>query len=152
MLIKNFEDFKIIEAKQYVVPDEIDSPEEDYLYVEKSQIPNAGKGLFTAIDIEKNEIIAVFKGEILDEDEEEKRKDKNEYFVVLLNGLVMDSKYTDCFAKYANDAECKFKTKFKNNAIITINFENEPCLVATKKIKDGEEIFVSYGSDYWSDK
>jgi hypothetical protein len=34
--------------------DSIDLDESDYLYVEDSQIPNAGKGLFTSIVMEKN--------------------------------------------------------------------------------------------------
>jgi uncharacterized protein len=43
----------------------IESPESDYLYTKTSQIPDSGNGLFTAIPIYKDEIIAVFKGEIL---------------------------------------------------------------------------------------
>ena len=58
--LKTFENFDF---------DRIDSDESDYLYVETSQIPNSGKGLFTAIDIEKDEVISVFKGEILSDEE-----------------------------------------------------------------------------------
>jgi len=35
----------------------IDADEADYLYVSLSQLPNAGNGLFTAIDIYKDEVI-----------------------------------------------------------------------------------------------
>ena len=45
----------------------IEAKEEDYLYINQSQIPNSGKGLFTAIPIFKDEIISVFKGKILTE-------------------------------------------------------------------------------------
>ena len=38
----------------------IDANEEDYLYIQKSQIENSGNGLFTAIEIYKEEIISVF--------------------------------------------------------------------------------------------
>ena len=40
--------------------DFIDADEEDYLYVQDSEIPNSGKGLFTAIKIYKNEMISLF--------------------------------------------------------------------------------------------
>ena len=39
----------------------INAPESDYLYVQTSQLPNAGKGLFTAITIYKEEIISYFE-------------------------------------------------------------------------------------------
>ena len=36
---------------------------EAYLLVKKSQIPKAGKGVFTTVDIEKDHIITEFSGE-----------------------------------------------------------------------------------------
>lgn len=38
----------------------IQAEESDYLYIQTSQLPNSGKGLFTAIDIYKDEIISIF--------------------------------------------------------------------------------------------
>ena len=35
----------------------IEALETDYLYIHASQIPNSGKGLFTAINIYKDEIV-----------------------------------------------------------------------------------------------
>ncbi len=127
----------------------IEAPESDYLYTQVSQIPNAGMGLYTAIAIHKDEIIAVFEGEILSHIEAEKRAKagENGYFINLLNGTIMDSKHVDCFAKYANDAHNS--QLFKNNAVITLDDSKRICLVATKKIKAGEEIFCRYGKAYW---
>jgi uncharacterized protein len=129
----------------------IDAPEEDYLFTDPSQIPNAGMGLFTAIRIYKNEIIAVFDGEIIEEAEQNKRKNAklDAYFIVLLNGKVMDSMHTNCFAKFANDVNGTSKSPFKNNAFISLNEKDKPCLVASRSIKAGEEIFCSYGDNYW---
>ncbi len=131
----------------------IDAPEEDYLYVDSSQIVNAGNGLYTAIKIYKDEIISVFKGEILSRKEIENRKSENKhaYFINLVNGGVMDSMNTNCFAKYANDANGTSKSKFKNNSYITLNEKDKPCIVASRTIKEGEEIFCSYGDAYWMD-
>lgn len=127
----------------------IDAPEEDYLYTDPSQIIGAGLGLYTAIKIYKDEIIAVFKGEIIDAKEQLKRANNQSYFVILVNGRVMDSVNTVCFAKYANDANGSIKTTFKNNSYITLNENDQPCIVAKRSIKIGEEIFCSYGDNYW---
>ncbi len=129
----------------------IEAPESDYLFVAPSTIENAGKSLFSAIDIYKNEIIALFKGEILTDFEAQKRVKvkKDAYFINMIDGTIMDSMHVDCFAKFANDAEA-FKTSiFKNNSKITLDDEDNVCIIATKKIKSGDEIFCSYGKKYW---
>ena len=129
----------------------IEAPESDYLYIQDSQIPNAGKGLFTAIDIYPNEIISLFKGEILTDEEAQKRvsEENDRYFINMLDGSILDSMNVDCFAKYANDAEAFSKLEFKNNSKITLDDDDNVCIVATKKIKSGQEIFCSYGVKYW---
>lgn len=133
----------------------IDAQESDYLYIQTSQLPNSGKGLFTAIAIYKDEIVAVFKGEILSDSEAECRVQDNndQYFMNLLNGTILDCKNTDCFAKYANDANGfsipKLRDSFKNNTKITLDENGAVCLIATRKIKSGEEIFCDYGKRYW---
>ncbi|WP_241489626.1 SET domain-containing protein-lysine N-methyltransferase [Lacinutrix algicola] len=132
----------------YIDANTIEAKEGDYLYTKASQIQNAGNGLYTAIAIYKNEIITLFKGEILDTKEAEKRAKQNNdrYFINLLDGTIMDSMHTDCFAKYANDA---INSNFKKNAEITLDADDNVCLKAIKKIKSGEEIFCSYGKRYW---
>ncbi len=129
----------------------IDALEEDYLYTDLSQIENAGVGLFTAIKIYKNEIIAVFEGEIINAAEQLKRikENKQSYFVVLVNGKIMDSMHTECYAKYANDANGISKSLFKNNSFISLDEKDRPCIVASRAIKIGEEIFCNYGDYYW---
>lgn len=132
-------------------PDSIDAKESDYLYIKDSQIPNAGKGLYTSIPIFKNEIISVFKGKLLSKAETEIREKRGEdrYFIVMLDGSVMDSMKVNCFAKYANDAEGLISIGYTNNATITLDDDNRVCLVAICEIASGEEIFCSYGRKYW---
>jgi SET domain-containing protein len=133
----------------------IQAEESDYLYIQTSQLPSSGNGLFTAIDIYKDEIISLFKGKILSDIEAELRakNNANQYFMNLHNGSILDCKNTDCFAKYANDANgfsiLKFRDNFKNNAKITFDDNNNVCLIAIRKIKSGEEIFCDYGKRYW---
>ena len=135
----------------FTSPDRIDAEEEDYLYVAKSNIPNAGNGLFTAMDIYPNERISVFKGELLNENEASKRAGQklDAYFMNTPNGGVMDAMQVECFAKYANDDEANGNKVVRTNAIITMDENEEICLVALKKIKAGSEIFCAYGAKYW---
>jgi len=129
----------------------IDTKESNYLYVATSQLPNSGKGLFSSIAIHKDEIIALFKGEIISNDRALKRAKlgHDAYFVSMLDGSVMDSRKTNCFAKYANDVCGSENSSFKNNAQITFDENDNICLIALKKIKEGDEIFCAYGFRYW---
>jgi len=129
----------------------IDARESDYLYIAGSLIPGAGDGLYTAIQIWKHEIIAVFKGEMLLQDEADKRAKQgfNKYFINMPDGTIMDSMHVNCFAKYANDSEGLVKTGCGPNSLITLDDRSRVCLVAVNDIKAGEEIFCSYGKHYW---
>lgn len=129
----------------------IEALESDYLFVAPSQLPNAGNGLFTAIAIYKDEVISLFKGEILTTLQAKLRANKgnDKYFMSMPNGTMMDSMNTACFAKYANDAEGFSKSKFKNCAKITFDDDDQVCIVATRNIKVNEEIFCGYGKEYW---
>lgn len=130
----------------------IDAVESDYLYIETSQIPNSGNGLFTAIDIYKDEMIAVFTGDFLNEFQalECSEKANDRYFIMMPDGLTLDSMNSDCFAKYANDASVNSETTLKNNAKIAFDDDGQVGLIASRKIKSGEEIFCSYGKVYWN--
>lgn len=139
--------------KNYLMTDDnfINAEESDYLYVKESQLSNSGNGLFTAIDIYKDEIISIFKGEILSDEEAAIRVKlgNDAYFMNLLNGKILDCKNTDCFAKFANDASGFGTSDYKNNCKITLDENGTVCLVALKKIKSGDEIFCDYGKRYW---
>ena len=129
----------------------IDAPESDYLYVQSSQIPDAGNGLFTAVAIYKDEMIAVFKGEMLTQNQAKQRAKigNDRYFIMMPDGQTLDSMPIDCFAKYANDVSVNLETTFKNNAKIAFDDENQIGLIALRRIAAGEEIFCAYGKTYW---
>ncbi len=133
------------------LPDIIDAKESDYLYLKTSGIINSGKGLFTSIRIYQNEVISIFKGEILSNKEAALRAQHKQdgYFISMLDGSIMDSMHINCFAKYANDSEGFKKNSFKNNSKIALDEKNQVCLVATRDIKINEEIFCGYGKAYW---
>ncbi|NTW26164.1 MAG: SET domain-containing protein [Lentimicrobium sp.] len=131
--------------------DRIEARETDYLYISGSQIAGAGNGLFTAISIWEHEIIAVFKGEKLSQEEADNRAKagNNKYFMNMPDGTIMDSMFAKSFAKYANDTGGQVKSVSGPNSVITLDDDNRVCLVAIRDIKAGEEIFCSYGKRYW---
>jgi len=129
----------------------IEALETDYLYVQSSQLPNAGSGLFTAIDIFKEEVISIFSGDVLTQKQALLKAEKGDdkYFINMLDGNILDCMHVNCYAKYANDATGMGDFGFKNNAKISINENDEICIIATKNIKSSQEIFCSYGKKYW---
>ena len=101
----------------------IEAKEADYLYITESQLPGTGNGLFTAIPIYKDEVISIFKGEILSAEEAQYRATNgaDECFINTPDGTILDSMNVKCFAKYANDASGLVKSKYINNSIITLD-------------------------------
>lgn len=122
------------------------------LIVKKSQLPNAGKGLYTTTPVSKGEKVIEYKGEIIDWKEYEKRvaEDKDGYLFFINKKNCIDAYSTPQHkARYANDAHGLSRVKgLKNNCVYEIE-DNKCFIVATRNIKAGEEIFVDYTKEYW---
>lgn len=132
----------------------IEAPEADYLYVDTSRIAGAGLGLFTAIPIHRGEVVAVYTGERFSRKEARLRAIRGEdsYFVTLMGGDTLDSMHSDCFAKYANDVEGPATSLLRNNSVITLDDSGRPCVMATRRIPAGGEVYVAYGKPYWAQR
>lgn len=122
------------------------------LIVKTSQLENAGKGLFTTKAIKKDTKIIEYKGEIIDWKEYTRRVKvhKDGYLFFISNKLCIDAYSTKQYkARYANDAAGLTRVKgLKNNSVYDV--EGNKCYIkATRDIKAGEEIFVSYTKEYW---
>lgn len=124
------------------------------LKVKKSQLPNAGKGLFTTHAIKKGEVVCEYEGEHLTWKECEERNQalpgKGAYYFYINSKNCVDAQYTLwAIGRYANDAAGLSRVKgLRNNCKYDIK-KGIPYIVATRNIKAGEEIFVAYGKDYW---
>jgi len=122
------------------------------LVVKKSQLPNAGKGLYTRKPIKKGEKIIEYKGEIIDWKEYNKRvaEDKDGYLFFVSRKHCIDAYNTpEHKARYANDARGLARIKgLTNNSVYKV-FKGKCFIVSTKEIKAGGEIFVDYTKDYW---
>lgn len=124
------------------------------LYVKKSKLPKAGKGLFTDTEIKRGEIVCEYEGEKVTWKEclrrNENQEGKGGYYFHITDRNCVDAQYTLwALGRYANDAGGPSKVAgLKNNAKYEV-IKNKPYIVAIRKIKPNEEIFVSYGKAYW---
>jgi uncharacterized protein len=121
------------------------------LFVKKSTIPGAGKGLFTKVMIPKGTRITEYKGEVLTWKEvEQMADDRNGYVFYFNSKYCIDAwKTKKGVAHYANDARGITRVDgLKNNCEYVT--EKKRCYIeATKDIPAGSEIFVGYGAEYW---
>lgn len=110
--------------------------------------------MFTKRDIKKGERIVEYLGEIITEGELNRRANKNiyGYSFYINNRRVIDAYYTpNELARYANDARGLTKIpRLKNNCCYVV-YNHRGWIMAERNIKAGEEIFVSYGTEYWQD-
>ncbi len=124
---------------------------EKQLYIKKSTLPAAGKGLFTRKFIPKGTRIVEYKGEILTWKEVQKLADDRNGYVFYVNSKhCIDAwNYKKALGRFANDAKGIGRIPgLKTNSEYVV--DNKRCYIeAIKDIPAGGEIFVEYGSDYW---
>ena len=123
---------------------------EKQLYVKKSGLPNAGKGLFTKKFIPKGTRIVEYKGRISTWKEVKDEDGKNGYIFFVTRNHVIDAlPHKKALARYANDARGLTRVKgiLNNSDYITDGLT--PYIESKKDIPAGAEILVDYGKDYW---
>lgn len=124
---------------------------EKHIYVKKSGLPAAGKGLFTTVFIPKNTRIVEYKGKITTWKDVEHNDGENGYIYFVKRNHVIDaSRTTSALARYANDARGLSKVKGLGNNAEYREDGLKVYITATKNIPAGSEIFVSYGKEYWA--
>jgi hypothetical protein len=124
---------------------------ERHLFIRRSTLPGAGKGLFTKVAIKKGTRIVEYKGAPVTWKEVEKMADdRNGYVFFFSNRYCIDAwTYRKALGRYANDARGLVRVPgLVNNA--EYDTEKRKCYIkATKDIPAGSEIFVGYGAEYW---
>ena len=123
---------------------------EKSLFLKRSSLPNAGKGLFTKSDIPKKEIIVEYKGSVHKWKDIKHEDGHNGYLFKVNNNVVLNAlKYKKSFARYANDARGFTKILgLRNNAEYLVK-KDKVYVISIRKIHKGEEILVPYGKKYW---
>ena len=123
---------------------------EKYLYIKKSGLRGAGKGLFTKKIIPEGKCITEYKGRIRTWKQSLDEEGDNVYFFYITAKTVINPlRGKKTLAHFANDAEgfSRHKTHRNNAEYIT---DGSRCFIySTRPIARFEEIFVGYGKDYW---
>jgi uncharacterized protein len=123
---------------------------EKFLSVKRSKIPEAGKGLFTNVAIEKGTRIVEYKGKIRKWKDVKDQDGHNGYLMYITRNSVIDGRPSiKTLARYANDANGSSKlTGLKNNCEYVA--EGDRCYIdSTRLINKGNEILVDYGKEFW---
>lgn len=123
---------------------------EKQLQIRKSNLPDAGKGLFTKKPIAKGTRIVEYKGRITTWKEVEKDKGSNAYIYYVKRNHVIDAlPYKKALGRYANDARGLKRVKGITNNAEYVEDGLRVFIEAKKDIPAGGEILVSYGKEYW---
>jgi SET domain-containing protein len=123
---------------------------EKHLYVKKSTIPAAGKGLFTKIFIPKGVCIVEYKGVISSWNEVKHNNGKNGYiYYVNRHHVINAAPFKNFLARYANDAKGIKRVKGVSNNCSYVKEESRVFIKSFRDIPAGAEILVGYGKEYW---
>ena len=123
---------------------------EKYLYLKKSGLRGAGKGLFTRKAIPNSTRICEYKGRIRSWKQSLEEPGDNPYFFYINSKTVINPfRQKKSLAHFANDANGFTRSKAHSNNAEYIT-EGKRCFIAaTHDIARFEEILVDYDKDYW---
>ena len=123
---------------------------EKQLFIKRSKIPGAGKGLFTKELIPKGTRIIEYKGKKTTWKKVQQSNVFNAYVYYINLNHVIDARLSlKSLARYANDAKGLIKTKGIVNNSEYVKDNGRIFIEATKDIPKGSEILVAYGKEYW---
>jgi hypothetical protein len=123
---------------------------EKYLFIKKSKLPNAGKGLFTKKDIPKGTRIVEYKGKLRKWKEVKHLDGYNGYLMYITRNVVIDAQPAiKTFGRYANDANGFGRVKHLKNNCEYVSDGSKCYIESLRAIQKGEELLVSYGKDFW---
>ncbi|MEO9052304.1 MAG: SET domain-containing protein-lysine N-methyltransferase [Ginsengibacter sp.] len=123
---------------------------EKQLFIKRSTIPGAGKGLFTKQTILKGERILEYKGRITTWKDVLNGKKFNGYVYFVTRNHVIDAmSRLKSLGRYANDAKGITRRKGLTNNSKYVQEGKKVFVEAVKDIPARTEILVPYGKDYW---
>lgn len=123
---------------------------EKQLIIKRSEIPGAGKGLFTKKFIPKGTRIIEYKGKATTWKKVSSGTKFNGYLYYITRNHVIDAMgQKNSLGRYANDARGLTKIKGLANNTRYVQEGKKVFLEATKDIPEKTEILVGYGKEYW---
>jgi hypothetical protein len=121
------------------------------LRIKDSTIADAGKGLYANRDFAKGEVVAHYTGDIVPEsyDDVDTGSHQSRYLLSLTRSTLIDAARTNTApGRMVNDPRGSGK---KQNVSFCCDQRNKTVtLKATRAIKKGAELLVSYGRAYWT--
>lgn len=112
------------------------------LYIAKSQVHKAGLGVFTRQTIPKGVIVDEYYGELYEISHSPSR-----YFFEIKEGLGIDAfNFPRCYMAMVNDA---YGTNYIYNCEFVVD-DKRVTVRSLTLIEPNEELFISYGDQYWS--
>ena len=118
------------------------------LDIKPSNIKNGGNGLFSLQNIPNETMIGYYIGDILSGNNK-----VTDYSFQISKKYFIDAKeFPRCYIAMINDAK---NSQFVNNCEFRIiekkiKKNNKICLYSIKDIKRCDELFASYGDEYWT--
>jgi hypothetical protein len=123
---------------------------EKSLFIKKSNLPQAGKGLFTKIEISKGTRILEYKGKMRKWKEVKHLDGYNGYLMYITRSAVIDAlHYKKTLGRYANDAKGFSRISGLRNNCEYVSEGNRCYLEAKRSIRKDEELLVAYGKEFW---
>lgn len=127
------------------------------LWVKKSQIPNAGWGLWATKDFPRDEKIVEYKGKLISNEEANRMAATNGNILQINRNFNIDANpSTIGLGQFSNDAAGLTRVPgLRNNAKIVGNPREKRAFLETSQPikatpKHPTEIFTSYGRGYWA--
>lgn len=119
------------------------------LVVRPSSVAGAGQGLFVERAVKKGEVVCAYTGQRINIAEMLRRKDPSDRAYVMgfgLNKYLCARDRLHVLARFINDHADPAR---HNVRFVKLWEERRADVVATRHIAAGEELFVSYGANYW---
>ena len=119
---------------------------EDDFKVKKSTIPKAGKGLFSKVKIRPGDCIGHYTGKVLTDAQANLEPYIDSLYLVWVckDYWIWGEGPLSNYTRFINHDDKK-----PNAELVTSNRWKTARIVATRKIKRGEEVFFDYGEEYW---
>jgi len=123
---------------------------EKNLFIKKSQLPNAGKGLYTKKEIAKGVRIAEYKGKLRKWKDVKHLDGHNGFLMYITRNAVIDGSDTvKALARFANDARGFGRVEGCKNNCEFVSEGNKCFIESISPVKKGEELLVGYGKEFW---
>jgi hypothetical protein len=111
--------------------------------VKRSELPRAGKGLFATKEYERGDFITWYEGDrITEDDANDLDKLGLATHICRIGGVVMDARNVECVNGKGGASWANSNPAYTNSRFVVYNFVIY--LKATRKIRNGDEIYVFY--------